>query len=388
MPESTTTGVVRRLVAAPPTGRRVGGTVARMGTNEHAPRATSKTGGSLPGLLSGILLLAAVGAGCSSSDGPSASEPSGTAPTASTAGPDDQELVEPAEVGTYRVGRVEVVLVDGSRPTKAHGGQPERRERTLPTVVWYPAVGDASAAAGADLPFADGGDVPLIVFSHGSTRNAEDYAATLTAWASAGYVVAAPNFPLSTTGVPGGTDYGGAPEQAGDVSFVITHLLVEPGAAPGAPAHPWAGRIDAERIGLGGQSFGAITTLVAASDPCCADDRVVAVTEFAGFGGGGPEGRPGPPALFVHGDADPTVGYDAGRGAFAGYPGDASFLTLHGAGHDDGFFGGVGDPLDELVTRSTLAFYDRHLKGDDGAADRLRHVVAEAGPEVASLDEP
>lgn len=279
--------------------------------------------------LGGALLLSGV-VGCGGGDDPSAEPPASTSTTApttasSTTAPAPGEpdggaapgsLVDPAAIGTHRVGRVDLVLIDDSRPTKAHGGAPERATRTLPTVVWYPAVGDPGDGVDADLALAAGGEVPLIVFAHGSTRKGEHYAATLEAWASAGYVVAAPDFPLSTEGVPGGTDYGGAPEQAGDVSFVIDEML----AADDAATRPWSGRIDPARLGLGGQSFGAITTLTAAADPCCADDRLAAITEFAGFGGGSGEGRTAPPALFVHGDDDPTVGHDAGRGAFAAYP--------------------------------------------------------------------
>lgn len=346
----------------------------------------------------GTALLAWAVVGCGGSDdggsGPT-TEPT-TAPTATTgqSTPDGlaapAALVDAAEIGTYRVGRVERVLVDDSRPTKAHGGQPELPSRTLPTVVWYPAVGDPTDEVGEGLAFADGGPAPLIVFSHGSTRKGVHYEATLTAWASAGYVVAAPDYPLSTEGVPGGTDYGGAPEQAGDVSFVIDQMLAEPGPeseADDSDPLPWSGRIDPARLGLGGQSFGAITTLTAAADPCCADERIAAITEFAGFGGGSGEGRTAPPALFFQGSDDPTITLEAGRGAFDQYPGEGAFLTLVGSDHDSGYFGGIAEPLDELVTRSALAFYDRYLKGDGAAIDRLRALVESAGPAVATLEE-
>ncbi|MCB0977648.1 MAG: hypothetical protein KDB02_09335 [Acidimicrobiales bacterium] len=335
-----------------------------------------------------VLVAGGLLAGCGGSNSDSSSTTTArTATTAESASQDGRRLDDPSPIGTFAVARVEVTFVDDSRPTKAHGGQPEKPQRTLPTVVWYPTAGDATGKVADGGPMIDGGKAPLIVFSHGSTRNADDYASTLVAWASAGYVVAGPNYPLSTTGVPGGTDYGGAPEQAVDVAFVIDRMLA---GEAGDEKAPWSGRIDDARIGLGGQSFGAITTLTAVADPCCTDDRIAAITEFAGFGGGSektPADATGaPPALFVHGNADPTVPYDAGRGSFDHYPGDAWFLTLVGTGHDDGYFGGLDEPLDELVTRATAAFYDAQLKGDDQGMDRLRELVSKAGPKVATLE--
>lgn len=276
-------------------------------------------------------------------------------------------------VGTYTVEHATTTFVDPSRPTRAHGGQPELRERTLPIDIWYPAG-------------ADGLRFPLLVFSHGSTRRAVDYAATLESWASAGYVVVGPDFPLSKTGTPGGTDYGDIESQARDVGFVISQVLDTPEDA----ARPWAKLVDPGKIGLGGQSMGAITTVAAAINPCCADRRVGAITEFAGawasFGAPGPvAAAEAPPALLVHGSADPVVPYASATSLNDMYPGSHRLLTLVDSAHDPGFFGGVSTPLDELVTRATLAFYDAHLKDDPAGSERLDALVAAAGPQVATL---
>lgn len=278
--------------------------------------------------------------------------------------------------GTFEVRRATVTLVDESRSTKAHGGQPELPSRTLTAQVWYPEPAGVPKEA----------SFPLIVFSHGSTRLAEHYSRTLGAWASAGYVVVGPDFPLSKEGTPGGTDYGGIAEQAGDVSFVIDQVLASARAAD----RPWAALVDPDRVGLGGQSLGAITTVAVAINPCCADDRIDAITEFAGawadLGSSGPVAAgSAPPALLVHGDADPTVSYEKGTSLLQMYPGEARLLTLVGSGHDPGFFGGLDEPLDELVTRATIDFYDQHLKDDPDAETRLDDLVAAAGPQVATL---
>lgn len=318
---------------------------------------------------------ALVGAACSvGGDVASKDSRSQNGTTTTSATPTSPSETRATPIGTHEVIHTTLVLVDPSRRTRAHGGQPELPERSIPLDVWYPRT---------DQP--DGG-LPLIVFSHGSTRLAAHYEATLRTWASAGYVVVGPNFPLSKEGTPGGTDYGDIAQQAADVSFVINQVV----DSADDSQRPWAALVDPQRIGLGGQSFGAITTVATAINPCCADERVGAITEFAGawadLGSAGPIGAAdAPPALLVHGDADPTVPYSAGTSLLASYPGEVRLLTLIGSGHDPGFFGGLDEPLDELVTRATVAFYDQQLKADPDAASRLEALVAAAGPTVATL---
>lgn len=348
---------------------------ARAGGSQRIPmkrdgRSSSAAIGTVLGILvsavaavAGVAAVAAVAACASDSEVPAPSSP-----TESNGGVD--------AIGTYDVVTAQVTFVDESRSTKAHGGRPALPSRTLPVEVRYPEpVGGAHRGA-----------FPLIVFSHGSTRRAEHYHRTLDAWASAGYVVVGPDFPLSKEGTPGGTDYAGIAEQAGDVSFVIDRVL----ASSSDPQRPWAALVDPHRIGLGGQSLGAITTVAVGINPCCVDDRVDAITEFAGawadLGSAGPVAADAaPPALLVHGDADPTVPYAMGEALLELHPGDRRLLTLVGTGHDAGYFGGLDEPLDELVTRATVCFYDLHLKDDPDAAARLEALVARAGPEVATL---
>ena len=104
---------------------------------------------------------------------------------------------------------VHLDLVDVSRPTAAGPGVPASPTRSLPTTVHLPA-GDAPA--------------PLIVLAHGAAGAPEKFGELAAAWADAGYVVAAPRFPLTNEDVqpPVLADLA---EQSRDVRFVIDSLL-------------------------------------------------------------------------------------------------------------------------------------------------------------------
>lgn len=290
--------------------------------------------------------------------------------------------------GTFAVGMTRRDFVDTTRPTPAHGGAPERPERDLPTLVLYPAEGrpGGDPVGGAEPT---GGRWPLVVFSHGSTRSGIDYLKTLAVWVAAGYVVVAPDHPLSHSGVPGGTDYGEAPAQAHDVAFVIDRVSELAGGRDDAVL---GGRLVPGAVGIAGQSFGAMTSLLAGFHTCCADPAVRAVVSFAGAAvpssddAGLATEAAARPLLSIHGDADPTLPYSGEHDGWSRLRGDKYFLTITGGGHDDGFFDGLATPRDRVVALTSLAFLDRYLKEDDEAGSRVRQVVDAAGPSVATLD--
>jgi len=106
------------------------------------------------------------------------------------------------QTGAFAVGIRAITFVDRSRTVRfpGHKTQP----RALTTVIRYPALGPA---AGVDLPGAAparaAGPFPLVIFGHGFAVTPAPYARLLEAWASAGYVVAAPIFPLGNAHAPG-----------------------------------------------------------------------------------------------------------------------------------------------------------------------------------------
>jgi len=89
-----------------------------------------------------------------------------------------------------------MTFVDTSRSTPPWDGIPARPSRTLVTTIWYPARSGSANKSGL-------GPYPLIVFAHGLGGSPQEYRQLLSAWASAGYVVAAPLFPLSSSETAG-----------------------------------------------------------------------------------------------------------------------------------------------------------------------------------------
>ena len=194
-------------------------------------------------------------------------------------------------------------LVDTSRTIRLKSGRSQ--PRTLLTYVRYPALGAPGETDVPDAaPAVAEGPYPLVVFGHGLAVTPQIYARLLQTWASAGYVVAAPVFPLSSAKAPGGPDAADVIKQPTDMSFVISSLLAQ--NAPGAG--PLAGLIDTGEVAVAGHSDGAETALAVAYSRRFHDHRVDAALVFAGAEMSGTGGysfpRGGPALLAVQGTAD------------------------------------------------------------------------------------
>jgi predicted dienelactone hydrolase len=116
-----------------------------------------------------------------------------------------------APARTYAVGTRTLNFVDKTRPTAPSGSYPGAPSRTLPTLLMYPARGDPGEPPAEDArplrrPRQHG--FPVVVFAHGFNGTPAGYAPFLAELVRRGYVVAAPAFPLTVAGAPGGPRLG------------------------------------------------------------------------------------------------------------------------------------------------------------------------------------
>jgi dienelactone hydrolase len=263
-----------------------------------------------------------------------------------------------------------ITFADSSRSTAAWGGVAARSSRTLVTTLWYPSPGSGGSR---------GGPYPLIVFAHGLGGAPQDYAQLLSDWAAAGYVVAAPLFPLSSSDTPGGPDGGDIGNQPGDMSFVIDQVLKLSAGSGG----PLSGLVDPVEIGAAGHSNGAITTLGLIGNSCCRDHRIKAAVVMAGTTEGLGRGHydlagGSPPLLIVQDLHDGLVPYPDAVAVYNQARGPKALLALSWDSSPDSSgatahmaSSGVVGPTGGAVFRSTTDFFDAFLKHERGALQAL-----------------
>lgn len=134
------------------------------------------------------------------------------------------------------------------------------------------------------------GPFPVIVFSHGAYGTKDNYQELTTHWASHGYVTIQANHSDSRAlgvrpGDPGA--FRDWPSRPVDISFLIDSLPLIEEKAP-----ELRGKLDREKIGVGGHSFGANTAQLIAGakatilsrERSFADNRVKAVLIMSGQG--------------------------------------------------------------------------------------------------------
>lgn len=276
--------------------------------------------------------------------------------------------------GTYTIKEVTLHLVDHSRSIRFPGHR--RQARPVTTEVFYPiAASDPDTELGVSQPAATGAgeSFPLVVFGHGFNVTPATYSALLHDWVRAGYVVAAPVFPLGNHDAPGGANEADLVNQPSDMSFVITELL----RRTRRPRGVLSGRIDAREIAVAGQSDGGSTALAVAYNRYFADHRVRAAIILSGARipglGGYVLGASGPTVLAVQGTADPLNAPASTYHYFDQLRPPKFLLRLWGAGHLSPYTTDTTRRM--IVTRVSIAFMDRYLKRLPEAA----HEMAAAG---------
>jgi dienelactone hydrolase len=321
-------------------------------------------GAALVGLLAAaaILIIALAGTG--------GARTRGAAPIGSPA-PKAQRNPAPAPASApYAVGLRVLPLTDASRAIHPNGTS---ELRPLLTYVRYPALAAAGKTDVRNAPAArSAGPFPLVIFGHGFAVTPDIYKRLLQTWARAGYVVAAPVFPLENANAPGAPDERDIVNQPADMSFVISSLL----AASRTSSSPFDGLIDPTQIAVTGQSDGGDTALALAYNSNFRDPRVRAVISLSGAeipGVGGFSFPPGaPPLLAAQGSADTVNPPNLTDTFFEAAQPPKFRLNLPGSEHLPPYT--EAQPQLHIVEGVTLAFLDYYLKHDSGALKRMASI--------------
>jgi predicted dienelactone hydrolase len=254
--------------------------------------------------------------------------------------------------GTFRVRRLTLTFTE---PARTGPSGESLGPRTLITQLWYP-----TGSARGRWP------LPLILFAPGFQQCADPYGDLLTAWASAGYLVAAVDFPHSDCRVGTAATEADMINQPGDMSYVLTRLL----ALSQQPGDVVSGLVNSRELAAAGQSDGGDTVAALAANTCCADHRLAAVAVLSGAEWPPMPGRyfgaSAPPMLFVQGSAD-TVNPPWTSRQLYDSDGNAAryYLDLFGADHTGPYWG--TNDVERIVVRVTLAFFDRYVLGQRAA---------------------
>lgn len=304
-------------------------------------------------------------------------------------------------------------LVDETRAVKASMGFAGSKTRRIDVKVWYPAEGK--------------GPWPLVIYSHGTFGFAANAMHLVNALVDAGYVVAAPDYPLTSrqayTQIKF-ADVSDMAEQVKDVRFLIDRLLADQGLGK---------MIDRDRIGTTGHSLGAVTSYFSSFGARTRDPRIKATAPIAGgdpvqaaldapMGIEGAGYSPFPvPVLFLTAENDvfssltgpryvaftrvasPKYELVVSKGTHVWFR-DGSERPADGKNPDCLFFEAhlpdmplpicakrdpLIDPLkQQAITRdAVVAFFDGYLKGDAKALHRLA-TIGRRYPEASLMKQP
>jgi predicted dienelactone hydrolase len=260
------------------------------------------------------------------------------------------------------------------------------RDKDLPAIEVYPT---------------SGGPYPVIIFSHGAGGSGSGYLPLLRYWASHGYVVIAPTHADAVELTRGNGTVLDAERQAligalfkpdqwaarpADISFLIDSLK---------SLSNLKGKIDLDRIGVGGHSFGAQTSAVIGGATLTipgkgiqsfSDPRARAILVLSGEGPGAMGftrtsfDSMDRPTMVQTGSLDTGMGNPNGpygptwkMQPFDLAPaGDKYCVFITGANHLAFTVSLATKPVADAIKMTTLAFWDAYLKGDAAGKTKLQ----------------
>lgn len=229
-----------------------------------------------------------------------------------------------------------------------------------------------------------GGPHPLIVFSHGFRGSNRGYVGLSSYWAGSGYVVIRPTHAdgpreVKLEDIWSSQTPADFRNRVRDITLILDELDTLETRYP-----ELRGKIDREKIGIGGHSYGAHTSMLAAGvrtfpgPVTYADPRVKAIVAMSPQGPSDVRGLTREswtelraPALFLTGTEDNGVSeletYEWRRNAYELAPaGDKWLLVIEGARH--GTFTGRADAFIEAIARESAA--EQALRPDGTRAVR------------------
>jgi len=226
---------------------------------------------------------------------------------------------------------------------------------------------------------------PLIIYSHGFVSTWRGGAYLAEHLASRGYVVAAPDFPLTNWYAPGGPNITDIVNQPGDVSFIIDTILKQ----SSSKHHRLFELVDSKKIGVVGLSLGGLTSTLLGFHPKWRDERVGAVLSIAG-----------PTAMFrddffrhnkipflmLAGDIDLIVPYPTNAKPIPDKISGGELVTVRSASHTG--FSGMAKSLGWLDNPDRVGcfFVNRNLLDDN--QDSLRSVFSSSGVPIEEEYQP
>jgi pimeloyl-ACP methyl ester carboxylesterase len=209
-----------------------------------------------------------------------------------------------------------------------------------------------------------------VVFAHGFDAGPAMYDGLLRHVAAAGYVVAAPLFPISGSGLPGPPREDDMANQALDLRAVITGLT-----AAARPGHWLAQTLDAREIAVAGHSDGAETAAASVLVSQDQDPRISAAVLFAGQMPTWGEIRPSSiPTLVVQGSADTVNPPQLSRDLYQRLRAPKAYLAVAGTDHMQ-LVSAVG-ARGRAVQKAFVDFLDAELGHDAAALSALRREVS------------